>query len=149
DALAEKAARPDAVPILGGTDLMVGLNFHQPPPSALLDLTCVDELGGWDIDGVAVRIGAGVSYTRVIAELSGDCPGLAAAARTTGSPQTRTRATTAGTLGTASPAGDTHPVLLATGAVVEAVSTRGRRDIPINEFYLGVKRNALAPDELI
>jgi CO/xanthine dehydrogenase FAD-binding subunit len=55
----------------------------------------------------------------------------------------------AGNLGTASPAGDAHPVLLATGAVVEVASVRGPRDIAIDDFYLGVKRNALASDELI
>ena len=162
DALAEKAARPEAVPILGGTDLMVGLNrgsgeaaggppnLHRAPPPALLDLT---GLGGgfadWERDGELVRIGAGVTYSRVIAELGTLCPALAAAARTVGSPQIRNRATVAGNLGTASPAGDTHPVLLATGAVVEAASVRGERDIPIDDFYLGPKRNALAPDELI
>lgn len=149
DALAEKAARPEAVPILGGTDLMVGLNAGQPPPAALLDLTAVDELAAWARDGDAVWVGAGMTYTRVIDELGPLCPALAVASRTVGSPQIRNRATIAGNLGTASPAGDSHPALLATGAVVEAASVRGVRDIPIDEFYLGVKRHTLAPDELI
>jgi CO/xanthine dehydrogenase FAD-binding subunit len=149
DALAEKAARPDGVPILGGTDLMVGLNAGAAPPPALLDLTAVDELTTWATDGDAVWIGAGVTYARVITELGVHCPALAVASRTVGSPQIRNRATIAGNLGTASPAGDTHPVLLATSAVVEAASVRGIRQIPIDDFYLGVKRNALAPDELI
>ena len=151
DALAEKAARPQAVPILGGTDLMVGLNRGHHPPPALLDLSAVEDGGfaGWERDGDTVRIGAGLTYARLIAELGADCPALAAAARTVGSPQIRNRATLAGNLGTASPAGDMHPVLLAIGAVVEAASVRGERDIPVDEFYLGPKRNALAPDELI
>mgnify|MGYP002621645267 CR=1 FL=1 len=149
DALAEKAARPLAVPILGGTDLMVGLNAGHPAPPALLDLTAVDELNAWAVDGDEVWIGAGVTYRRLITELGALCPGLALAARTVGSPQIRNRGTLAGNLGTASPAGDTHPVLLATGAVVEAASVRGQRTIPIDDFYLGVKRHALAPDELI
>lgn len=149
DALAEKAARPDAVPILGGTDLMVGLNAGQPPPPALLDLTAVDELAAWSIDGDTVWVGAGVTYARLINELSTLCPALATASRTVGSPQIRNRATLAGNLGTASPAGDTHPVLLAARAVVEAASVRGVREIPIDDFYLGVKRHALAHDELI
>ena len=54
-----------------------------------------------------------------------------------------------GNLGSASPAGDAHPPLLADDTVVEAASVRGTRDIPIREFYTGVKRSALAPDELI
>jgi CO/xanthine dehydrogenase FAD-binding subunit len=149
DALAAKAENPQAVPIAGGTDLMIGLNFGQPPPAALLDLTRVAELAEWERDGAQVRLGAGVPYARIIAELTGDAPALAAASRTVGSPQIRNRATVAGNLGTASPAGDAHPPLLATGAVVEAESVRGTREIPIDEFFLGVKRQALAPDELI
>jgi CO/xanthine dehydrogenase FAD-binding subunit len=149
DALSAKAEHPAAVPIAGGTDLMVGLNFGQAPPAALLDLTGVDELGGWErVDGAA-RIGAGVTYSRIIAELRTEVPGLAAASRTVGSPQIRNRATVAGNLGTASPAGDAHPPLLASGASVEVESVRGARLIDIHEFFLGVKRNALAPDELI
>jgi CO/xanthine dehydrogenase FAD-binding subunit len=54
-----------------------------------------------------------------------------------------------GNLGAASPAGDSHPPLLAADAEVEVASVRGVRRIPAAEFYTGVKRNALAPDELI
>jgi CO/xanthine dehydrogenase FAD-binding subunit len=150
DALAEKAARPEAVPIVGGTDLMVALNFGRPAPPALLDLAALDGVfAGWAADGGVLSIGAGLTYTRIIDELPDACPALVTAARTVGSPQIRNRATIGGNLGTASPAGDMHPVLLATRAVVEAVSVRGSRLIPVDEFYLGPKRNALAPDELI
>jgi CO/xanthine dehydrogenase FAD-binding subunit len=149
DAIAAKAEHADAVPIAGGTDLMVELNFGAAPPAGLLDLTAVPELAEWDRDGGVIRLGAGVTYTRLIAELGAELPALATAARTVGSPQIRNRATVAGNLGTASPAGDAHPPLLATGAVVEADSVRGTRLIDIDDFYLGVKRNALAPDELI
>jgi CO/xanthine dehydrogenase FAD-binding subunit len=149
EALRLKAEHPDAVPIAGGTDLMVGLNFGHRPPAGLLDLTAIGELGEWHRENGSIHIGAGVTYTRIIDELAADCPGLAIASRTVGSPQIRNRATVAGNLGTASPAGDAHPPLLATGAAVEAVSVRGSRLIDINDFYLGVKRNALEPDELI
>ena len=150
DALAEKATRPDAVPIMGGTDLMVGFNRAQPAPPALLDLTAIGgPFASWELDKGSLRIGAGLPYTRIIDELGGLCPALAAAARTVGSPQIRNRGTVGGNLGTASPAGDTHPVLLATHAVVEVASTRGDRLIAIDDFYLGPKRNALEPDELI
>lgn len=96
-----------------------------------------------------VRLGAAVPYTRVIEALGRELPGLALAARTVGSPQIRNRGSVGGNLGAASPAGDSHPPLLAAGAEVEAVSVRGTRLIPVEEFYTGVKRNALAPDELI
>src|SRR6202012_2497100 len=57
--------------------------------------------------------------------------------------------TVGGNLGTASPAGDCHPSLLAAGAQIEAASVRGTRMIAVREFYTGVKRSALASDELI
>jgi CO/xanthine dehydrogenase FAD-binding subunit len=149
EALEAKAAHPDAVPIAGGTDVMVGINFGHLRPALLLDLTRVDDLQEWTTAAGAVRLGAGVSYARVITELGDRLPGLAMAARTIGSPQIRNRGTVAGNLGSASPAGDAHPPLLATGATVEVESVRGRRLVRAADFFTGVKRNALEPDELI
>jgi CO/xanthine dehydrogenase FAD-binding subunit len=155
DALAARAERPDALPIAGGTDVMVDLNFDRRRPAALLDLTRVPELREWGtedggVDGGRVRLGAGVPYARVIRELGTQLPGLAMASRTVGSPQIRVRGTVGGNLGSASPAGDAHPPLLAAGAEVELVSAaRGARRVPVAEFFTGVKRNLLAPDELI
>ena len=149
DALAAKAARPDAVPIAGGTDVMVELNFDRRRPAALLDLTRVDDLSQWYQQDGLVRLGAGVTFARLISELGEQLPGLAMASRTVGSPQIRNRGTVGGNLGTASPAGDAHPALLAAGAEVEVESVRGSRRMPVSDFYVGVKRNALQPDELI
>jgi len=149
DALAEKAARPEAVPIAGGTDLMVGLNRDAAPPPALLDLTAIEDLRSTANAGDSLWIGAGMTYAMIIDELHRLAPALAVAARTVGSPQIRNRGTLGGNLGTASPAGDMHPVLIATRATVVVESVRGTRHIPIDDFYTGVKRNALAPDELI
>jgi CO/xanthine dehydrogenase FAD-binding subunit len=150
DAVAAKADHPQAVPVTGGTDVMVALNFDRHRPPALLDLTRVPELAEWtaEPDG-RVRLGAAVTYATVIDELGGRLPGLAMAARTVGSPQIRNRGTVGGNLGAASPAGDCHPALLAGEAEVEVGSASGTRRIPIQEFYLGVKANALAADELI
>ncbi|MGW4062040.1 FAD binding domain-containing protein [Amycolatopsis sp. NPDC004747] len=152
EALAFKAERPGAVPIAGGTDVMVELNFDHRRPEALLDLTRVGELAEWSTvahsDGT-VRLGAGVPYSRVITELGDSVPALAMASRTVGSPQIRNRGTVGGNLGAASPAGDTHPVLLALDARVEVASVRGTRLLRAEEFYVGVKRHALEPDELI
>lgn len=149
DAVAAKAAHPQALPLAGGTDVMVELNFDQSRPSVLLDLTGIDDLARWDADGEHVRLGAGVPYARVMSELDSRLPGLAMASRTVGSPQIRNRGTVGGNLGSASPAGDAHPALLASGAVVEAESVRGTRRIPVTEFFTGPKRSALEPDELI
>jgi len=149
EALAAKAEYPDAVPLCGGTDVMVEINFDRRRPPALLDLTRVPELAAWASEDGRVRLGAGVTYTRVIDELGAVLPGLAMASRTVGSPQIRNRGTVGGNLGAASPAGDSHPALLATDCEVEVASTTGSRRIPTDDFYTGVKRNALAPDELI
>ncbi len=149
EALEMKAAQPTAVPIAGGTDVMVELNFDKHRPDALLDLNRVPELAQWSFDDGLVRLGAGVTYTTVIDELGHLLPGLAMASRTVGSPQIRNRGTVGGNLGAASPAGDAHPALLAAYADVEVASVRGTRVVPAAEFYTGVKRNALEPDELI
>ena len=149
DALAAKAEHPDAVPVAGGTDVMVELNFDHRRPAALLDLTRIAELRDWERGDGRIRLGAGVTYARVIDELAAELPGLAMAARTVGSPQIRNRGTVGGNLGAASPAGDSHPPLLACDAVVELASVRGTREVPVAEFFTGVKRNACAPDELI
>ncbi|WP_225845962.1 xanthine dehydrogenase family protein subunit M [Streptomyces sp. HPF1205] len=149
EALAAKAEHPGAVPIAGGTDVMVEINFDHRRPEHLLDLGRVGELREWETGDGTVRLGAAVPYTRIIENLRGELPGLALASRTVASPQIRNRGGVGGNLGTASPAGDAHPALLAGGAEVEAVSVRGTRMIPIDDFYTGVKRNALAPDELI
>ena len=149
DALAAKAAAPDLLPIAGGTDVMVELNFDRRRPAGLLDLTRVDELSAWSVDGDTVVLGAGVTYTEVVDELATLLPGLAMASRTVGSPKIRNRGTVGGTLGSASPAGDAHPPLLAAGAEVEIGSVRGSRRVPVGGFFTGVKRSVLEPDELI
>ncbi|GAA4741416.1 FAD binding domain-containing protein [Modestobacter marinus] len=149
EALEARAAHPDAVPICGGTDVMVGINFGHLRPAQLLDLTRVADLREWTTEEHAVRLGAGVSYARVITELGDRLPGLAMAARTIGSPQIRNRGTVGGNLATASPAGDAHPALLAADAVVEVASVRGSRRIPVTDFYTGPKRNAMDADELV
>jgi CO/xanthine dehydrogenase FAD-binding subunit len=149
DALAARAAHPQALPIAGGTDVMVELNFDRRRPPALLDLSRVAELAQWGTDGDRLRVGAGVTYRRLVDELAARLPGLAMAARTVGSPQIRNRGTIGGNLGSASPAGDLHPPLLAAGAQVELASVRGVRRVAVDGFFTGPKRSVLAADELI
>ena len=149
EALRVKSEHPDAVPICGGTDVMVELNFDRRRPEVLLDLTRIPDLRVWDDESGHVRLGAGVTYARVIDELGDTLPGLAMASRTVGSPQIRNRGTVGGNLGAASPAGDSHPPLLATDTAVVVESVRGERAIAIADFYTGVKQTSLEPDELI
>ena len=150
EALRLKAARADAVPVQGGTDVLVELNFDRARPEALLNLNEVEELRGWSWEDGALRLGAGLTYTEAMtAGLAEELPALAEASRTVGSPQIRNRGTIGGNLGTASPAGDALPPLLVEGAEVEVASARGTRRLPLAEFLVGVKQNALADDELI
>ncbi|MET9186159.1 FAD binding domain-containing protein [Streptomyces tendae] len=149
EALAAKAEHPTAVPIAGGTDVMVEINFDHRRPECLMDLNRITDLTEWEVQEDSVRLGASVPYTRIMEHLRTELPALALASHTVASPQIRNRGGVGGNLGTASPAGDAHPALLAAGAEVEAASVRGTRRIPIDAFYTGVKRNALEPDELI
>ncbi len=150
EALEAKAAHPEAHAIQGGTDVMVEINLDKARPHGLIDLSAIAELRTWSREGDVIRLGSGVPYTRIVDELGDLLPGLAQAARTVGSPQIRNRGSVGGNLGAASPAGDSHPPLLAGGAQIEACSAaRGTRTIAIDDFYVGPKRNALEEDELI
>jgi CO/xanthine dehydrogenase FAD-binding subunit len=150
EALSLKAERPDAVPIQGGTDLMVELNFDRTRPEAILNLNEVAELRGWSRENGTLRLGSGLTYAEAMeAELAGLLPALAEASRTVGSPQIRNRGTIGGNLGTASPAGDALPPLLVEDAEVELANAGGTRRLALSEFLVGPKESALAEDELI
>jgi len=149
EALEMRASRPGAIPIAGGTDLMVEINFDHLRPDAMIDVSRLPELRGWREEEGALFLGSGVTYTRILRELP-HLRALAEASRSVGSPQIRNRGTVGGNLGTASPAGDALPVLAAHDAEVGLVSAaRGERWLPWDAFVLGVKANALGPDELI
>jgi len=148
EALRLKSEQPGTVPIQGGTDLMVALNFDRIRPEVVLNLNELAELRGWSRENGTLRLGAGLTYTEAMT-LAEDLPALAEASRTVGSPQIRNRGTIGGNLGTASPAGDALPPLLIEGAEIDLASVRGSRRVPIEEFHVGVKQHALEPDELI
>ena len=145
-----KAEAPEAVPVQGGTDVIVDLNFDRSRPEALLNLNEVAELRGWSRANGRLRLGSGLTYAEAMQpELTELLPALAEAARTVGGPQVRNRGTIGGNLGTASPAGDALPPLLVCDAEVELASAHGQRTLPLHEFITGPKRNALRDDELI
>jgi CO/xanthine dehydrogenase FAD-binding subunit len=149
EALEARAAHPEAVPVAGGTDVLVELNFGRLRPEALMDLTRIGELQAWGREDGQIRIGSGLTYGQMIADLGEHFPALTMAARTVGSPPIRNRGTIGGNLGSASPAGDCHPALLAARAEVEVASVHRSRTIPVGEFFVGPKRSVLGPDELI
>jgi CO/xanthine dehydrogenase FAD-binding subunit len=152
DALDALAAEPTSLVLAGGTDLMVQVNegVRRPGPAPVLALAAVDELRAVRQEGDELVIGAGATYAELMGEpVASSAPALALAARTVGSPQIRNAGTIGGNLGTASPAGDTLPVLVALGATVELASVDGRRALPVGDFLSGPKSNALEPGELI
>lgn len=150
EALAALADDPELTVLAGGTDLMVQLNYGRRRPAGVLGLRRVGELRGWRVEGDELVLGAATTYTDLLdPELARLAPALAAAARTVGSPQIRNAGTIGGNLQTASPAGDTLPVLFALDAQVELASAAGLRSVPVTDFVLGPKRTALAPDELV
>jgi CO/xanthine dehydrogenase FAD-binding subunit len=146
EALEELATHTDSVPLAGGTDLLVAINFGRARPERIISIRQLEELQDLSADG-EVRCGAGVTYTRIQQELGGGA--MQAAARTVGSPQIRNAGTLGGNLGTCSPAGDTLPVLAALDAEVIVRSSSGERRLPFAEFMLGPKKSALRPGELV
>jgi xanthine dehydrogenase small subunit len=149
EALALKAADPDAMWISGATDLGVALSHHRPPASRFIALDRVDELQALEIDDTCVRIGAAVPLSRVEVALHGVFPALDTLLHAFAARQVKNRATLGGNLGTASPIGDLLPLLLALDADIEVVGPRGARTLPIDGYFLDYRRTARAEDELI
>lgn len=150
EALDVLGEHPGAQVLAGGTDFMVEVNFAQRRPDEVLALRRVDELRGWSRDGDDLVLSAGLTYTEMQQpDLGALAPALAQAARAVGSPQIRNAGTLGGNLGTASPAGDTLPVLAALDARVEVRSSSQAREISLGELVVGPKRHTLRADELI
>jgi CO/xanthine dehydrogenase FAD-binding subunit len=152
EALALLARTPDAVPVAGGTDVLV----HWPTRPAehdrtYLDLSRLDDCKGirWD-DGDLV-LGGLATYWEVIrdARAGQELPLLVQAARQVGAVQIQTRGTWAGNVVNASPAADGVPALMAYDAVVVLESVRGRVEVPLADFYTGYKQMRRAADELV
>jgi CO/xanthine dehydrogenase FAD-binding subunit len=145
------ASEHPLTPLAGGTDLFVYLNFGTLGATRFIDLWPLRELRGIRPGRHATMIGALTTFAelREHPAVRRRYPSLAGAAREIGGLQNQNRATLGGNLANASPAGDTLPVLLALDAVLELVSVRGARSVPVDEFFLGYRKTALAPDELI
>ncbi len=139
------------VPFAGGTDLFVYLNAGLPPGIRYLDLQRLGELRGVRPGRGGITIGALTTFREIRdhALIRRRLPSLVAAAAEVGAWQIQNRATLAGNIANASPAGDSLPVLLAHDAVVHVRSVRGARAIGLAELYTGYRALAMAPDELI
>jgi CO/xanthine dehydrogenase FAD-binding subunit len=150
DALAALAARPDGELLAGGTDFMVEVNDGHRRPERVVAIDRLPELKQWSVTDGRLRLGAGLTYRDLLSpDLAALVPALAMAARTVGSPQIRNAGTLGGNIATASPAGDTLPVLVALDAVVEVAGLDGRRRVRLHELIVGPKRTNLKPGDII
>ncbi|WP_055496769.1 FAD binding domain-containing protein [Streptomyces albus] len=149
EALELMAGRPGTVPVAGGTDVMVGWNMSRGLPARALDLSRLGHLSRRRYGEGRYRLGANTTYSTLTDELCDELPGVAAAAGAVGSRQIRNRGTLGGSLGSAWPAADAPPALLACRAEVELASVRGSRRVPVREFFVGPGRTAREGDELI
>ncbi len=151
DLLALRAAHPAAWLLAGGTDLNLRISDHRETPAEVICLLNVPELHRLEARPDALLIGAAVPYRRLL-DLCRAEPGFAPLAgllARLGSRQIRGLGTLGGNLGTASPIGDALPPLVALGATLRLASVRGAREMPVEAFLTGYRRNALAPDEVI
>jgi carbon-monoxide dehydrogenase medium subunit len=149
DLLHEHAGRARIV--AGGTDLIIELQRGVRPTPTVIDISGLRELRYVREEGGQVRIGGLATHNDVIASplCRERALPLAQACLEVGAPQIRTRATVAGNLVTGSPANDTITPLMALDAELVLISHAGERLVPLREFYLGVRRTELRPDELV
>jgi CO/xanthine dehydrogenase FAD-binding subunit len=139
-------------PIAGGTDVMVGIAYGKEAHRRWLDVSnLAGELSGIVERGSRVRIGGLATMTalRRSSLLAAACPMIGAAAATVGAVQIQNRATVAGNIVNASPAGDTLPVWLALDAEIELTSARGVRRVPYRRFTTSYRRVDRRDDELL
>ncbi|MEO5616338.1 MAG: xanthine dehydrogenase family protein subunit M [Candidatus Eisenbacteria bacterium] len=151
EALKHMAAKDRPMPLAGGTDLFVYLNGGAQPECRYMDVSRLAVLRHVLVGRNTITIGGGVTFRaiREHAEIRRRFPSLTAVAAEVGAWQIQNRATIAGNIANASPAGDSLPVLLAHDATVHVRSTRGVRDVAFADLYLGYRKLAIEPDELI
>jgi xanthine dehydrogenase small subunit len=144
-----RARHPDTLLLAGGTDLGLVASRARKPPRSVIHVTHVPELNVIDAGEKHLTFGAAVTYAQAMPVLAEAFPALRTYLARLGSRQIRTMGTIGGNLGNASPIGDMPPVLLALETRVKLVSPRGIRELPLEEFFTGYRKTALAADEAI
>jgi aerobic carbon-monoxide dehydrogenase medium subunit len=143
---------PRAVPLAGGTDLLVRMKQGVIAPSVLVNLkriAGVDKIERPEAGGLSIGTLTPIAAVERSLPVRQSYPVLNQAAGLLGSPSIRQLATLGGNVGRASPAADTVPALFVLKAVICAEGPKGRREIPIDAFFKGPGKSVLAPAEII
>ncbi len=140
---------PTAQLVAGATEIGVELNKKFKAFPVLVSTEGVPELTRITAAPEAWRIGAGATLTNVEEALAGEYPSIARMLRVFAARQIRNRATLGGNLVTASPIGDSAPVLLTLDASVVLVTAKGERTVPLAEFFVGYRKTVLKPGEIM
>ena len=140
-----------ATVLAGGQTLVPLLNLRMSQPFILLDINKIAEMKGIARHGDAMRIGPGTRQCEALASdlLAAELPVLVEALSHVGHHQTRNRGTVGGSVALGEPAAELPATAVALGAMIEARSVRGTRQIAAHDFYLGPYMTALEPDELV
>lgn len=147
--LAVLAADPHAVVVSGGSDLGVESNLRGRRWPHVVSLEAIDELRQFTEDAASVRIGAALPLSDLERQWHAAPAFVTEWFALFASPAIRHRATLGGNLATASPIGDSAPLLLALEAVVHTAGRGGRRAIPLADFFTGYRRTRLEPGEIL
>ena len=147
--LSARAQHPQAQIVAGCTDVGLWINKQHMAFEQVLDVSRVQEIRRVEDHTSDLAIGAAATLTQAFAALVADRPHLHTfAARFAGLP-VRNAGTLGGNVANGSPIGDTMPLLIALGGRVVLMSVRGQRDMPLEDFYVGYRKNVLAADEVL
>jgi len=149
EALERLAAHPGARILAGGTDWGVDVNLRHARASLTLAIDGLPELRTLDWTADHIEIGAALSLSEIERRLAGRVPLLTEWLPLFASRLIRNSATLGGNLGTASPIGDSPPVLLALDARVVLTSAEGEREVPLRDYFTGYRQTVRRPQELI
>ena len=144
-----RAKQPDAVMLAGGTDVGLWVTKQHRDLDTLIYVGDVAELKSARVADGWIEIGAAAPYTDAMAVIAEHYPDFGELIRRLGSVQIRNAGTIGGNVANASPIGDTMPALIALGATVVLRRNGKRRDLPLDDFYLGYRKTTLAPGEFI
>jgi xanthine dehydrogenase small subunit len=149
DLLALRAAHPDAQLVAGCTDVGLWVTKMHMQFGRVLDVTRVEELRRIEPYGNHIAIGAAVTLADAFDALIAERPQLKNFADRFAGLPVRNAGTMGGNVANGSPIGDSMPLLIALGAHVVLMSSRGHREMPLENFYTGYRKNVLAPDEVL